>query len=134
MNTKDFRAAVVTAIQAWAQINYATLPILYENGPVPDEDKIGPIWLDIEIRWYGARTLSIGEVYSGRHAGVVSCNVFYREASGTGATDDILDSLSTALCNRRMGSAVIKFPQRTVPTNLKGWYKTGLFFPFTLDT
>lgn len=131
--TKQFRAAVFGEIQTWAAANFPTLPIIYENGPVPDEDKIGPIWLDVEVRWYGARPLALGEGGSGRHSGAISANVFYREASGTGLADDVIDSLELTFRTRRIGSAIVNFPQRTVPTNLKGWYKTGLLFPFTLD-
>lgn len=131
--TKEFRAAVFGEIQAWAAANFPTLPVIYENGPVPDEDKIGPIWLDVEVRWYGAQALALGEGGVGRHSGAISANVFYREASGTGQADDVIDSLETTFRTRRIGSGIVKFPQRTVPTNLKGWYKTGLLFPFTLD-
>ena len=100
---------------------------------MPDEDKIGSPWLDVEIRWYGAKPMSVGEVVAGRHSGAVSVNVYCRDASGTGSADDIIDSLETLMRTRRLGTAVLKFPQRTVPTCLKGWYKTGLLAPFTLD-
>lgn len=133
MSTKDFRALVSTEIVAWAAANYPTLPVIYENGPVPDEDKIGSIWLDVEVRWYGGRPLGLGQKSAGRHSGAISASVYCRDASGTGQADDILDSLSTLLRSRRLGSSIVSFPQRTVPTNLKGWYKTGLLFPFTLD-
>ena len=133
MNTKDFRAAIVGAIETWGAASFPSLPILYENGPVPDEDKIGPVWLDLEIRWYNAQPMAIGNPIVGRHNGVISTQVFSREATGTGLSDDIIDSLETLLKARRFGSSVIKFPQRTVATNLKGWYKSGLLFPFTLD-
>jgi len=133
MNTKDFRAAVFGAIQTWGAANFPTLPIVWENGPVPDEDKIGAIWLDVEIRWYGGRPLGIGNVVSGRHSGAISLQVYSREARGTGASDDVVDSLESLLKNQRMGTAALSFPQRTVPTNLRGWYKTGLLVPFTLD-
>jgi hypothetical protein len=134
MSTKDFRAAVTGAIRDWGAASFPSMPIIYENGPIPDEDKIGPIWLDIEIRWYGARPLAMGQVTSGRDSGVISAQVYYRDASGTGLTDDVVDSLRALMKNQRLGGAVVSFPQRTTPSNLKGWYKTGLFFPFTLDT
>lgn len=133
MNTKEFRAAIFGAIETWGAASFPTLPVIYENGPVPDEDKIGPVWLDMEIRWYGAQPMSVGNVVTGRHSGVISANVFSRDATGTGVSDDIIDSLETLLKTRRFGSAIVKFPQRTVATNLKGWYKSGLLFPFTLD-
>lgn len=133
MNTKQFRAAVFGEFLSWGSTNYPTLPIIYENGPAPDEDKIGSIWLDLEVRWYGSIPLGIGEVSSVRHTGAVSASVFYRASAGTGQVDDILDSLMANMKLRRLGSAIIKPPQRTVPTNLKGWYKSGLLFPFVLD-
>jgi hypothetical protein len=133
MSTKAFRAAIVTELQAWAAANFPSLPLIYENGPVPDEDKIGPIWMDVEVRWYAAIPKALGEGGDARHSGAISVNVFYREASGTGAVDDVIDSLKATLKTRRVGGGVVKFPQRTVPTYLKGWYKSGLLFPFTLD-
>lgn len=134
MSTKDFRAAVFGAIQSWAAANYPTVPVIYENGPTPDEDTIGDTWIDCEVRWYGARTLGIGSLpLTGRHSGAVSTQVYRRSAQGTGVVDDILESLTTALKSQRIGGGLIYYPQRTVSTNFKGWYKSGLLFPFTLD-
>ncbi len=133
MNTKQFRTAVFGEIEAWAASNQPTLPVIYENGPVPDQDKIGPIWLDVSVRWYGAQSLSLGEVVRGRYTGAISLQVFYREASGTAQVDEIVDDLQDYLSNRRIGSSIIEFGERTVPTHLNGWYKSGLFFPFSLD-
>ena len=45
MTSEEFRAAVFAEIRNWAAASFPTLPVVYENGPVPDEDKIGPIWL-----------------------------------------------------------------------------------------
>lgn len=133
MNTKDFRAAIVAVIQTWGAASFPAVPLIHENGPVPDQDKIGPIWIDVEFRWYGAQPRAFGDPVSGRHSGAISVSVFYRGAQGTSLPDDIIESATTLLKTRRFGSAVVKFPSRTVPTNLLGWYKTGLLFPFTLD-
>lgn len=133
MSTKDFRAAATTEIQNWAAANFPAIPVLYENGPTPDEDKVGPVFIDVEFRWYGAQQLSVGEYFKGRNSGAISVNVFYRESYGTGQVDDIVDSLKSTLRPGYCGGGVLKFPQRTVPTHIKGWYKSGLLFPFTLD-
>ena len=134
MTTEEFRAAVFGLLQTWSAANYPAIPLIYENGPVPDEDKIGPIWIDVELRWYGAHNLSIGNPAHGRHSGAISVNVFYRDSAGTGLPGAVIDSLLALLTTQRLSSAMISFPQRTVPTNLKGWYKTGALAPFTLDT
>ncbi len=133
MNTKEFRSAVFGEIEQWGKTKFPTLPIIYENGPVPDEDKIGPLWLDVSIRWYGSQQMTVGEVVVGRYTGVVSVRVFYREGQGTAAVDDVLDSLEQHLRSRRFGSATLQFPERYTPTRLAGWYKVGLMFPFRLD-
>lgn len=134
MNTKEFRAAVFGELATWGAASFPSLVLIYENGPVPDEDKIGPIWLDCEIRWYGSQGLSLGSLpFTGRHSGTISTQVYYRSAQGTGAVDDIIDSLETLLKTRRIGTSIVQFPQRTVSTNMRGWYKAGLLFPFTLD-
>lgn len=132
MTTKEFRAAVFAEIQAWAAANFPALPVLYENGPTPDEDAMGAIWLDVEIRWYGATVAAIGAPPRMRHTGAVSANCFYRNGEGTGAPDDVIDSLGEYLQARRLGAGIIEAPQRTVPTNLRGWFKTGVLLPFTL--
>lgn len=132
MTPKEFRAAVFADIVAWAATNFPTLPVIYENGPVPDEDKIGQIWLDVEVRWYGGMVAAFGEVPRLRQSGAVSANCFYRAGEGTEKTDDIVDSFDARFQARRIGAAVLLAPQRTVPTNLRGWYKTGTLVPFTL--
>lgn len=134
MNTKQFRAAVFGEIETWGAANFPTIPIIYENGPVPDEDKIGLIWIDTEVRWYGGQNLGLGALPNvGRYTGTISTQVYYRAAQGTGLVDDVIDSLETLLRSRRIGTSIVQFPQRTVPTHLRGWYKSGLLFPFTLD-
>lgn len=134
MNTKDFRAAVFGEILGWGAGAFPSLPIVTENGPVPDQDKIGSVWLDCSIRWYGSEQLTLGSApVSGRYSGAISTQVFYRMGQGTGAVDDIIDSLEVLLRCRRLGTAHIKFPERSEPTHLNGWYKAGLFFPFKLD-
>jgi hypothetical protein len=133
MNTKEFRAAVNGEIEAWAAANFPSLPLVFENGPIADQDKIGPMFLDTEVRWYGGSPLSIGSGPVGRYSGVISIQIFRRAGEGTGPVDDIVDSLEPYLRTRRIGTAIISFPQRTIPTSLLGWYKTGLLFPFTLD-
>lgn len=133
MDTKDFRAAVFSEIETWALANFPAVPFIFENGPVPDEDKIGPTWVDVSIRWYGSQPMGIGEVVTGRHSGVVSLQVYHRQGLGSGLPDDIIDGVEPLLKTRRIGTAILYFPQRNVPTDIKGWYKAGCFFPFTLD-
>lgn len=132
MTPKEFRAAVSAEIQTWAAANFPTLPVIYENGPVPDEDKIGPVWLDVEVRWYSGSAASVGTIPRMRHTGAISAACFYRSGEGTDQPDSIIDSLSTYLQVRRLGAGVLEAPQRTVPTNLRGWYKTGMLLPFIL--
>jgi len=132
MTPKEFRSAVFAEIQSWAAANYPTLPVIYENGPVPDEDKIGPIWLDVEMRWYGGSVASVGTTPRMRQTGALSAMCFYRTGEGTDSPDSVIDSLSEYLQVRRLGSGILEAPQKTVPTNLRGWYKTGMFLPFTL--
>ena len=132
MSTKDFRAAVTLEIQTWAAANFPTLPVIYENGPVPDEDKIGQIWLDLELRFYGGSVAAFGTTPRMRQTGAISAQVYYKESSGTGLSDDIVESLTTLLQARRIGGAVVLAPQRTVPTHMRGWYRTGILLPFIL--
>ena len=132
MTPKEFRAAVNTEINAWSLANFPTIPVVYENGPVPDEGTIGPIWLDVEVRWYGAHNATLGEVPRVRHSGAVSVVCFHRNGEGTDQPDTLIDSVSTFLQNRRLSAGVLEAAQRTVPTNLRGWYKTGTLIPFLL--
>lgn len=133
MTPREFRAAVFAEVQTWAAANFPALPIIYENGPVPDEDKIGTIWLDIEMRWYGGTLATIGEKPLTRMTGAVSASCFYRTGEGTDQSDLVIDSLCEYLQARRLGGAgVLEAPQRTFPTNLRGWYKTGMLLPFRL--
>ncbi len=132
MTPKEFRAAVFGEVQAWAAASFPTLPVLYENGPTPDEDKIGTIWLDVELRWYGGIVASIGTPVRTRKTGAVAAMCYYRTGEGTDAPDSVIDSLGEYLQARRLGAGVLEAPQPTVPTNIRGWHKTGIFIPFTL--
>jgi hypothetical protein len=132
MTTEAFRSAVFADLEAWRVANYPTLAVVTENGPEPDESTL-QVWLDAEIRWYGAGTASIEGRPVGRHTGTLSLQVFYRQGEGTQLPDQILDSLQERFRNRRIGGGVVRFAQRSVPSKPLGWLKTGLFFPFHLD-
>lgn len=134
MTTEIFRAGVFGAITAWAQANHPGVPVITENGPVPDEKTIGAIWLDCEVRWYGGRNITMGTIPMGRHNGALSAQVYYREAAGTARSDQIVDGLIALLKNARFGGGIMQFPQRTTPTQLRGWYRTGILVPFYLDS
>lgn len=133
MTTEEFRAAVTARILTWQAANFPNLPVVTENGPVPDENTIGPIWLDLEVRWYGARNISMGAKPMGRHTGAVSAAVFFRAAGGTAQPGAVVEGLIAQLQNVRLGAGVLEFPQRTVPTEVKGWHKSGLLVPFYLN-
>lgn len=132
MTSEEFRAAVFAEIRNWAAASFPTLPVVYENGPVPDEDKIGPIWLDVEIRWYDGSVAALGSTPRTRDFGAVSLSCFYKVGEGTKSPGQVIDSVSALLQARRFGSAVMGARKRTVPTNLRGWHKTGVLIPFTL--
>lgn len=132
MTPKEFRAAVFSEINVWATANYPSMQVLFENGPTPDEATMGAIWLDVELRWYGGSVAAMGTNPRMRQTGAVSVMCFYRTGEGTAAPDDVVDGLSAHLQARRMGAGVLDAAQRTVPTNLRGWFKTGLLIPFTL--
>lgn len=131
MTTEAFRSAVNGAVQAWGAASFPSVPILYENGPTPDEASIGPIWVDLEIRWYGGSIASVGITPTMRQTGAISACVYYKRATGTALSDQIIDSLCTLLQGQRLGGAVLWAPQRTVPAHYLGWYKTGMLLPFT---
>ncbi|VTU32269.1 hypothetical protein H4CHR_02978 [Variovorax sp. PBS-H4] len=133
MATEQFRSDANAAIEAWRLANFPDVPAFYENGPQPDELTVGPIWIDVSIRWYGAKLVTMGDRPLGRHTGVVSVNVFHREGEGTALPDQVIDSVKELLRARRLGAAVLYMPQRQIPTSVDGWYKTGVFAPFTLD-
>ena len=133
MSTETFRSAVNAELVAWQAAGFPTLPLIFENGPAPDEDKIGRIWLDAEIRWYGGMIVSVGSKPLTRDTGALSFMCYYKDGEGTKQSDQIVDSLADRFEARRLGGAFLKAKQRTVPTHLRGWYKTGILVPFTLD-
>lgn len=133
MSTEQFRALVTERVLEWAA-SRPTLPIAYENGPVIDEKTVGPIWLDLQLRFYGGNLVAMGERPLGRHSGTISAMVFHRIAAGTGDPDRICDELIELFRAKRIGRGLTQMPQRTVPTDFLGWYKTGLLVPFTLDS
>lgn len=125
--------SVTEAIITWRDASFPTLQIVTENQPQIDESAMSPIWLDVEFRWYGAKEITIEARPVGRHSGALSCQVYVKEGEGTALASQVLDSLNEAFRSRRVGGGVTKFGQRSVPNTALGWYRTGLFFPFTYD-
>ena len=132
MTSEEFRSTIFSEIRDWVSVEFPTLPVVYENGPQPDEDAIGPIWLDVEIRWYDGSVAAFGEAPRTRDFGAVSLACFYKTGEGTKTPGEVIEGLSSLLQVRRFGAAVTGARQRTVPTHLLGWYKVGVLIPFTL--
>ena len=107
--------------------------MLYENGPEVDEASVGDMFVDAEVRWYGSDLVTMELNPLGRHTGAISLQVFYKRAEGTAAVGALVDRLIAEFKAKRIGGGITKMPQRSVPTNLKGWYKSGIFVPFRLD-
>lgn len=143
MNAQEFRAEVAAALAEWAAfysnpllgIATGTVPFFAENGPDPDHNALR-YWVEMELRFYGARPLAVGLKAGGRHSGTISIGVYIREGEGTQLTDTLLGELTQLLGSRRFGAAAwTLYPERTIPPNppLLGWYRAGLLVPFILD-
>lgn len=133
MSTADFRSLVFSAIADHMQQNHANIHMAWENGPEVDEAAVHTGIAEVELRFYGASLTEVGPNSPSRHSGAIAVWVYVRETAGLATSDAVCDSLSTLLRRRRFGSGLTKAPQRTVPAPAKGWYRTGITVPFTLD-
>ena len=127
-----FRADVFAEVITWVA-QHPTVQAFYENGPVPDLERVSDVWIDSEIRWYGAKTVAMGERPRGRSTGALMVRVYCREGSGTRLPDVLCDELEELFRPRRIGGAVFDFPERLTPTEQMGWAKVGILAPFYLD-
>lgn len=132
--TRVFREAVASEIEAWRVAEAPTLDIVHENGPVKGEQEISSPWLDLEIRFYGAQPITVGGRPRGRHSGAIAITVYTRMGEGSGQADELVDSLIEKFRARNLGGAKLAFPQRMTPTDFKGWHKVGIIAPFLLDS
>ena len=133
MSTQSFVNTLNDTVDTLMAAEFPTVTVLYENGPEVDEASVGDMFLDVEVRWYGADLITIELNPTGRHTGAISLQVFYKQAEGTAAVGALVDRLIAEFKSKRLGGGITKMPQRSVPTHLKGWYKSGLFVPFHLD-
>ena len=133
MSTQNFINSVFGTLADLMAAEFPTVTVLYENGPEVDEASVGDMFVDAEVRWYGADLITMELNPLGRHSGAISLQVFYKQAEGTAAVGALVDRLITEFKSKRIGGGLTKMPQRSVPTHLKGWYKSGIFVPFHLD-
>jgi len=133
MTPTQFQAAINANLVDWQATNFPALPVVFEDGPAPAQDSIGPIWLDATFRWFGSQSTSVGITAGGRYTGAVSLMVYYRPGEGTAQREAVLESLKRLFKHRRIGGATLGFPQRATPTEALGWRKAGLLVPFNLD-
>ena len=134
MSTKAFRSAVFGAIDEFMQASHPGIFVMYENGPQVDEEAVGDIFVDVSLRFYGARMVEVGLGGRSRHSGAVSVTVYSRQADGTEVPDDLLENLIELLARQRYGVGFTTAAQRTVPDVVKGWYRTGVLIPFMVTT
>lgn len=118
---------------AWAAVNHPGLHVVGENSPALDETQVQE-FLDVEIRYYSATDATVGVRPIMRDSGAVSIRHYARQQTGSGRTRRVLESVRELLRSRNLGGAILRSPQLTVPTTVKGWYSRGTLVPFTLDT
>lgn len=135
MSTEAFCNAVMADIDAWHKANFPDLFVQYENGPGFDEEPEATAkpWLDVAVRFYNGSTTSIGDKPWGRYTGTVSMYVYARQGEGTMLTNRVIDSFVSAFKFKPYPSALLYFPERSMPTDHFGWHKVGVFIPFHLD-
>jgi hypothetical protein len=133
MSTTAFRSAVFSAIADHMAANHADIHMAWENGPEVDEASVHTGIAEVELRFYGASLTEVGPGSSNRHSGAIAVWVYVRQSAGLAVSDAICDGLESLLRRKRIGAGLTKAPQRTVPSPNKGWYRTGITVPFTLD-
>ena len=133
-DTQAFQDAFHTALVDWQQANEPDLPMFYENGPEPDQARVGDTFVMSEIRWYGASYITVGSNPVTRDSGALSLNVYFRSGEGSARASELIDSLRRLFKARRLGHATLMASQRTVPVWVGGWYRTGLLVPFELNS
>lgn len=133
MSTQNFTNTVSDTLATLMAAEFPGITVMYENGPEVDEASVGDMFVDMEVRWYGADLITMELNPMGRHSGAISLQVYYKQAEGTAAVGALVDRLITEFKSKRIGGGITKMPQRSVPTHPKGWYKSGIFVPFHLD-
>lgn len=140
MKAEDFRGQVQQLIADWATsytdvdnaITSTDLTMTYENQALPDLEETR-IWVDVQVRFYSSSLIAVGR-RDGRYTGAVSVSVYVRSGEGTQIPDRILGGLTSVLRARRVGEAILKYPERAIPpTDYYGWYRAGLRVPFVLN-
>lgn len=131
MTGEAFRAMFQEAVSVFAAAQ--GVPAFYENGPCPNLDTVGDIWLDCEIEYHDAATMTMGERPRGRAMGLLKVRVMVREGAGTQRADQLLDALEELFRPQIMGTARLDFPARMKAVPALGWLKQGIVSPFSLD-
>lgn len=134
MTEEQLRAWLQGLVDTWHQSNFTSTPVFYENADMPDESKVGNVWIDVTVRFTGGADVTLGTDPLGRDYGVLAVMVYTREGETTATADQIIGSLRGYLrAHRRTTGAFLKFPVRTSTPPMLGWHKAGLMAPFTCD-
>lgn len=132
MTYEELRSWLQTSVDTWRAANYPDLPVFYENAEVPNQESVGPIWLDVCLRFTGGKAMTVGTRPMGRDTGNLSLSVYHRQGEGTQLADQIRDSLREHFrTHNRVGTAALDYPIPALATPaFLGWHKTGLLIPF----
>jgi len=133
MTTQAFRSAVFSLLDGHLSANHPGVFVMWENGPEVDEASVGDLFVDVELRFYGAQLIEVGQGGRGRHSGAISVDVYAKQATGTASGDEIVDGLVSLLKSKRLAGGITTMPQRKVPNPAKGWHRTGVLVPFLLN-
>jgi len=131
MSESVFRGAAYTLLNDFAVVQ--DVPIFFENGPEPDLDAVANTWLDVELSFGEASSVTLGARPRGRQTGFLIVRVFARQGTGTLDQDVLTEALVELLRPQHLGGATLEFPKRLAGVALKGWSKAGLMVPFRLD-
>lgn len=134
MDFTQFRGWVQGHVDAWHTSNYPDLPVFYEGAELPDQDNIGPRWLDVCVKYMDGEEVTVGNRPRVRDVGTVKLMLYTRQGEGTQLSDQILSSLREYFrTNNRAGNAKLGGPRPHSAPAALGWLKAGLLIPFKSD-
>lgn len=115
------RNALVSAINDKFVTAYPGIPIVYDNAPF-DRNSPPPIWVEYEIKFAGARQVSLGFIPKTRVHGFLYVTVWARDGTGTKNSLTMLDWFSSQLGYIAFGGVNLRAAEPVGGKGPAGWH------------
>lgn len=134
MDYATCRDDLIAKINTELAIDYPSLPVFYENTVKVDTNKVGNLFVRIELEFVTRENITVTGQPETEARGLLYFCVYSKEGSGTRPTLALFDYFTNLMKYQTVGDIVLETPRPGKKEERNGWISQELVCPFRFTT